>query len=152
MIKSTHPEFERLISGDIVKSTPELRGFLDEIRVAYTERDSVLTLNSGMELLDEAVIRAELQHLVSEIRMSTLDLEIHRVTQSTNDLVMQRLAESQNSEILCAAEMQTAGKGRRGRQWISPFGRNVYLTHGRFVRRQLSELGGLSLVGLMTFC
>ena len=150
MIKSTHPEFERLISGDIVKSTPELRGFLDEIRVAYTERDSVLTLNSGMELLDEAVIRAELQHLVSEIRMSTLDLEIHRVTRSTNDLVMQRLAESQNSEILCAAEMQTAGKGRRGRQWISPFGRNVYLTHGRFVRRQLSELGGLSLVVGMT--
>ena len=42
--------------------------------------------------------------------------------------------------------MQTAGKGRRGRRWVSPFGRNIYLTYGRFIGRQLSELGGLSLV------
>jgi len=146
MIKSTHPEFEKLIAGNPVNSTLELLGFLDGIGVSYTRQGSVLTLNPGMELLDEAAIRTELQHLVSELQMSTLDLEIHRVTQSTNDVVMQRLVESQSTAILCAAEMQTAGKGRRGRRWISPFGRNVYLTYGRFIGRQLSELGGLSLV------
>ena len=146
MIKSTHPEFEKLIAGNPVNSTLELLGFLDGIGVPYTRQGSVLTLNHGMELLDEGAIRTELQHLVSELQMSTLDLEIHRVTQSTNDVVMQRLVESQSTAILCAAEMQTAGKGRRGRRWISPFGRNVYLTYGRFIGRQLSELGGLSLV------
>ncbi len=146
MIKSTHPEFEKLIAGNPVNSTLELLDFLDGIGVPYTRQGSVLTLNPGMELLDEAAIRTELQHLVSELQMSTLDLEIHRVTQSTNDVVMQRLVESQSTAILCAAEMQTAGKGRRGRRWISPFGRNVYLTYGRFINRQLSELGGLSLV------
>jgi|TARA_B100000809_G_scaffold26318_1_gene23059 BirA family biotin operon repressor/biotin-[acetyl-CoA-carboxylase] ligase len=146
MIKSTHPEFEKLIAGNPVNSTLELLDFLDGIGVPYTRQGSVLTLNPGMELLDEAAIRTELQHLVSELQMSTLDLEIHRVTQSTNDVVMQRLVESQSTAILCAAEMQTAGKGRRGRRWISPFGRNVYLTYGRFIGRQLSELGGLSLV------
>jgi BirA family biotin operon repressor/biotin-[acetyl-CoA-carboxylase] ligase len=146
MIKSTHPEFEKLIAGNPVNSTLELLGFLDGIGVPYTSQDSVLTLNPGMELLDEAAIRAELQYLVSDFQMSTLDLEIHRVTQSTNDVVMQRLVERQSTSILCAAEMQTAGKGRRGRRWVSPFGRNVYLTYGRFIGRQLSELGGLSLV------
>ena len=146
MIKSTHPEFEKLIAGNPVYSTLELLDFLDGIGVSYTRQGSVLTLNHGMELLDEGAIRTELQHLVSELQMSTLDLEIHRVTQSTNDVVMQRLVESQSTAILCAAEMQTAGKGRRGRRWISPFGRNVYLTYGRFIGRQLSELGGLSLV------
>ena len=146
MIKSTHPEFEKMIAGNTVNSTLELLGFLDGIGVPYTRLGSVLTLNPGMELLDEAAIRSELQHLVSDLQMSTLDLEIHRVTQSTNDVVMQRLVERQSTAILCAAEMQTAGKGRRGRQWISPFGRNVYLTYGRFIGRQLSELGGLSLV------
>ena len=146
MIKSTHPEFEKLIAGNPVYSTLELLGFLDGIGVPYTRQGSVLTLNHGMELLDEGAIRTELQHLVSELQMSTLDLEIHRVTQSTNDVVMQRLVESQSTAILCAAEMQTAGKGRRGRRWISPFGRNVYLTYGRFIGRELSELGGLSLV------
>jgi BirA family biotin operon repressor/biotin-[acetyl-CoA-carboxylase] ligase len=146
MIKSTHPEFEKLIAGNPVNSTLELLDFLDGIGVPYTRQGSVLTLNPGMELLDEDAIRTELQHLVSELQMSTLDLEIHRVTQSTNDVVMQRLVERQSTAILCAAEMQTAGKGRRGRRWISPFGRNVYLTYGRFIGRQLSELGGLSLV------
>ena len=146
MIKSTHPEFEKLIAGNPVNSTLELVDFLEGIDVPYMTQGSVLALNPGMELLDEAAIRSELQHLVSELQMSTLDLEIHRVTQSTNDVVMQRLAESQSTAILCAAEMQTAGKGRRGRRWISPFGRNVYLTYGRFIARQLSELGGLSLV------
>jgi BirA family biotin operon repressor/biotin-[acetyl-CoA-carboxylase] ligase len=146
MIKSTHPEFEKLIVGEPVSPTLELLGFLDGIGVPYTKRGSALTLNPGLDLLDEASIRAELQHLVSGNQMSTLGLEIHRVTQSTNDVVMQRLVESQSTTILCAAEMQTAGKGRRGRSWVSPFGRNIYLTYGRFVGRQLSELGGLSLV------
>ena len=146
MIKSTHSEFEKLISGSSVNSTPELQGFLDGIGVPYTRLDSVLTLNPGMELLDEAAIRAELQHLVSESQLSTLDVEIHRVAQSTNDVVMQRLVDSRSTAILCAAEMQTAGKGRRGRRWVSPFGRNIYLTYGRYVKRQLSELGGLSLI------
>jgi BirA family biotin operon repressor/biotin-[acetyl-CoA-carboxylase] ligase len=46
--------------------------------------------------------------------------------------------------------MQTAGKGRRGRRWVSPFGSNIYFTYGRFVSRHLSELGGLSLaVGML---
>jgi len=129
-----------------VNSTHELVDFLDGIDIPYTRQESVLTLNPEIELLDEAVIRAELQQLVSVSQMSTLEVEIHRVTQSTNDVVIQRLAESRGTSILCAAEMQTAGKGRRGRRWISPFGRNVYLTYGRFIGRQLSELGGLSLV------
>ena len=146
MIKSTHPEFEKLIAGNPVNSTLELVDFLEGIDVPYMTQGSVLALNPGIEPLDEAAIRSELQRLVSESQMSILDLEIHRVTQSTNDVVMQRLAESQSTAILCAAEMQTAGKGRRGRRWISPFGRNIYLTYGRFIDRQLSELGGLSLV------
>ena len=146
MIKSTHTEFEKLIFGEPVNSTLELLGFLDGIGVPYTKQGSALTLNPGMELLDEAAIQAELRNWVSELQMSTLDIEIHRVTQSTNDVVMQRLVESQSTEILCAAEMQTAGKGRRGRSWVSPFGRNIYLTYGRFAAQQLSELSGLSLV------
>jgi BirA family biotin operon repressor/biotin-[acetyl-CoA-carboxylase] ligase len=150
MIKSTHPEFEKLIFGEGVNATPELLGFLDSIGVRYIKRGLVLTLISRTDLLNEAAIRSELQHWVSDFRMSTLDLEIHRVTQSTNDVVLQRLGESQSLEILCAAEMQTAGKGRRGRSWVSPFGSNIYLTYGRFVGRSLSELGGLSLaVGML---
>ena len=98
MIKSTHPEFEKLILGEPVNSTLELLGFLDGIGVPYSKEGSALTLNPGLDLLDEATIRAELQHWVSGYQMSTLALEIHRVTQSTNDVVMQRLVESQSTD------------------------------------------------------
>ena len=146
MIKSTHPEFEKLILGEPVNPTLELLDFLDGVGVPYTKQGSTLILNSGKDILDEASIRSELLLWLSELQISTLDVEIHRVISSTNDVVMQRLAESRSSQILCAAEMQTAGKGRRGRRWVSPFGSNIYLTYGRFVRRNLSGFGGLSLV------
>jgi BirA family biotin operon repressor/biotin-[acetyl-CoA-carboxylase] ligase len=146
MIKSTHPEFEKLILGEPVNPTLELLDFLDGVGVPYTKQGSTLILNSGKDILDEASIRSELLLWLSEFQISTLDVEIHRVISSTNDVVMQRLAESRSSQILCAAEMQTAGKGRRGRRWVSPFGSNIYLTYGRFVRRNLSGFGGLSLV------
>ncbi|MBP8283800.1 MAG: hypothetical protein KAX46_07790, partial [Chromatiaceae bacterium] len=32
------------------------------------------------------------------------------------------------SGTLCLAERQSAGRGRRGRAWVSPFGANLYLS------------------------
>jgi BirA family biotin operon repressor/biotin-[acetyl-CoA-carboxylase] ligase len=51
-----------------------------------------------------------------------------------------------DSTIVCLAEQQEAGKGRRGKTWVSPFGKNIYLSVGTKFRRRTSELGGLSLV------
>lgn len=50
-------------------------------------------------------------------------------TSSTNDLAMKRGAERDNPEgIIVVAESQTAGRGRMGRNWISPPGVNLYFT------------------------
>lgn len=47
---------------------------------------------------------------------------------------------------VCCAEMQTAGRGRFGRTWRSPFGENIYCsTRWRF-ECDISRLSGLSLV------
>jgi len=43
------------------------------------------------------------------------------------------------------AEQQTAGRGRLGRQWISPFGRNIYLSVAWKFPAGASSLTGLSL-------
>ncbi len=42
------------------------------------------------------------------------------------------------------AEMQTAGKGRRGRQWISPYAANIYMSILWPLQRPLHESGMLS--------
>ena len=77
------------------------------------------------ELLDAEKIRAwidprALQHMSQ--------LEIFPVIDSTNTYLMRQAALGADSGHICLAESQTAGKGRRGRHWQSPFGVNLYLS------------------------
>ena len=65
---------------------------------------------------------------------------------STNAEVMRRLDAGAATPFAVVAERQTAGRGRRGRAWVSPFGANLYCTLGISVRGGPKELEGLSLV------
>jgi BirA family biotin operon repressor/biotin-[acetyl-CoA-carboxylase] ligase len=56
------------------------------------------------------------------------NLVFHRETGSTN-LDAKKLAdEGAASGALVVADMQTAGRGRRGRDWVSPAGKDIYMT------------------------
>jgi BirA family biotin operon repressor/biotin-[acetyl-CoA-carboxylase] ligase len=78
-------------------------------------------------------------------REAVSGLHLHSVLDSTNTWLMQRGAEGEASGSVCLAEYQLAGRGRHGRQWVSPFGRNVYLS--MLWRFDLSpmQVAGLSL-------
>lgn len=65
---------------------------------------------------------------------------------STNAEVLRRLSTGSVAPFAILGERQTAGRGRRGRQWESPFGANLYYTLGITVRGGAQELEGLSLV------
>lgn len=54
-------------------------------------------------------------------------LEIHSDIASTNRYLMERLAMLRSGHA-CFAERQSAGRGRRGKEWVSPFARNIYLS------------------------
>lgn len=72
-------------------------------------------------------------------------LEIFDQIASTNSYLLQRAQENAPTGTVCFAEQQTAGKGRRGRQWVSPFGHNIYLSIlWRFQASPLA-ISGLSL-------
>ncbi|SCY75192.1 BirA family transcriptional regulator, biotin operon repressor / biotin-[acetyl-CoA-carboxylase] ligase [Lachnospiraceae bacterium XBB2008] len=49
-------------------------------------------------------------------------------TDSTNLRIRQLAEEGAPEGTLAVADMQTAGKGRRGRGWISPSGMNIYMS------------------------
>jgi BirA family biotin operon repressor/biotin-[acetyl-CoA-carboxylase] ligase len=64
---------------------------------------------------------------------------------STNDYLLQSDI-AKNSICICLAEQQTAGKGRRGRRWISPPESNIYLSISWPLSDDSDEFNGLSLV------
>jgi BirA family biotin operon repressor/biotin-[acetyl-CoA-carboxylase] ligase len=73
-------------------------------------------------------------------------IEVHSLIDSTNDYLMRRLPNQVTTGQVCLAEYQSAGRGRRGRQWISPFGSQIYLSMYWYLEQGLSAAMGLSLV------
>ncbi|GAA5193172.1 bifunctional biotin--[acetyl-CoA-carboxylase] ligase/biotin operon repressor BirA [Ferrimonas gelatinilytica] len=79
------------------------------------------------------------------------DLPVHLFWQlgSTNDFLLKRRHLCVNGES-CLAEMQTQGRGRRGREWVSPLGCHLYLSYFWRFERGMLAVAGLSLaVGVL---
>ncbi|MCP9270422.1 bifunctional biotin--[acetyl-CoA-carboxylase] ligase/biotin operon repressor BirA [Xenorhabdus sp. XENO-1] len=72
-------------------------------------------------------------------------LEVIPVIDSTNQYLLEKLSELDSGDA-CVAEYQYAGRGRRGRQWISAFGRNLYLSMYWRLEQGPAAAIGLSLV------
>lgn len=100
-------------------------------------------LPEGASLLDGAAIDAALS---TRARTWLTSLEVHRVIASTSTLLAERHLRSSIDGHVCLAEVQIAGRGRRGRRWLSPLGGNLAVSLGFDSRRPAAELGGLSLV------
>ena len=99
-------------------------------------------LAKPLELLDQTVIAKGLSP-VAHAHVS--ELEIHDCIDSTNAYLMKRAAEGAPSGQVCLAEQQTAGRGRRGREWVSPYGSNIYLSILWRYSLAPAQLSGLSL-------
>ncbi len=67
------------------------------------------------------------------------------VIDSTNQYMMSRLADWQKGECLLA-ECQTSGRGRRGRQWVSPFAGQMIMSLYWRLESGFAAAMGLSLV------
>ncbi len=99
-------------------------------------------LAAPLELLDSGRIRA----LLSPAGRAMLTrLDIHDQIDSTNACLMREAALGALAGTVCLAERQTAGRGRRGRPWISPFGSNLYLSILWRYPLAPAALGGASL-------
>lgn len=95
-----------------------------------------------LEHLDKTTILASMQ---PELRQVLSSLSIEATLDSTNS-ALQRLPVVDQHAVVILAEHQSEGRGRRGRQWHSPFGKNLYLSLGWTFDKPLPELACLSLV------
>ncbi|BDM66176.1 bifunctional ligase/repressor BirA [Shewanella sp. NFH-SH190041] len=64
---------------------------------------------------------------------------------STNAFMLAHASELESGD-LCIAEYQSTGRGRRGRQWISPYGNHLYFSLFWRFPQGIAQAMGLSLV------
>ncbi|WP_145591127.1 bifunctional biotin--[acetyl-CoA-carboxylase] ligase/biotin operon repressor BirA [Yersinia rochesterensis] len=94
------------------------------------------SLPAPIQLLDEQAI---LSYLPAG------QVAVLPVVDSTNQYLLDRITELKSGDA-CVAEYQQAGRGRRGRQWVSPFGANLYLSMYWRLEQGPAAAMGLSLV------
>jgi BirA family biotin operon repressor/biotin-[acetyl-CoA-carboxylase] ligase len=98
-------------------------------------------LARAMQLLEaDALVSA----LSPEARAQLAGLSVLFEADSTNAIALREPAAASGCKVWLA-ERQTAGRGRRGRDWASPLAANVYLSVSRQFQGGLAALQGLSL-------
>jgi BirA family biotin operon repressor/biotin-[acetyl-CoA-carboxylase] ligase len=103
---------------------------------------AVIELESRLELIDLDSIRAQLDNTP---QLDSFEWQYRQVTESTNGDAL-KLFETSRRPCIALAEMQTGGRGRRGRQWLSPFAKNIYCTIGMLKSTESCNPGLLSIV------
>ena len=103
------------------------RGYQLAVPLVMLEKDSIL---SAVE---------------SRFQSRLQKLQILWSVDSTNRYIMNRASSDAICGLAVLAEHQSAGRGRRGRHWVSPFGRNLYLSLLWEFDLEASQLTGLSL-------
>lgn len=112
----------------------------------YSVRGRGYRLASPIELLSHDLIQS---HLNTQVKTTIKRLDVLLITHSTNDYLKEYKIRGLPEGTACTAETQTAGRGRNGRVWFSPFGSSIAVSlFWRFKNLTpfANHLSGLSLV------
>lgn len=94
-----------------------------------------------IELLNEKRIQELSEHQL---------VKVEQILDSTNQWLLDKIPHIENGQT-CIAEYQLAGRGRRGRTWVSPFASHLYFSYYWRFDAGIEKLSGLSLlVGIAT--
>ena len=140
-----HSGTELAVALDVSRSAicKQLKG-LSELGIHHSAVSGKgYRLDYPLELLDLTSIN----RLLSKDHQSLIStLEIHDSLNSTNSYLVDYAQQQAASGFVCFAEHQSAGKGRRGRTWVSPYGSNLYMSIlWRFQQGGIAATAGLSL-------
>ena len=94
-------------------------------------------------MINQQIIQSVLNRLGDNTQ---LNLHLFESIDSTNRFLKELPRSLPSTLSCCVAETQTAGRGRFGRHWHSPFGEHIYCSFRWPYQGKLSALSGLSLV------
>lgn len=95
-----------------------------------------------LTLLDKDAI---LLAMAPETKSRLQGIQVLWSVDSTNRYILEQTSNEVVPGWAVLAEHQSAGRGRRGRHWVSPFGRNLYLSLLWKFELDAAQLSGLSL-------
>ncbi|MCG9732363.1 bifunctional biotin--[acetyl-CoA-carboxylase] ligase/biotin operon repressor BirA [Shewanella sp. Isolate13] len=101
----------------------------------YSVKGKGYKLNGSLSLVDESLLKSQIAN-----RSFYFD-----EVPSTNAFILKHADELVSGDI-CVAEYQSAGRGRRGRVWVSPYGCHLYFSMYWQFRQGMAQAMGLSLV------
>nr|WP_255771981.1 bifunctional biotin--[acetyl-CoA-carboxylase] ligase/biotin operon repressor BirA [Microbulbifer guangxiensis] len=107
-----------------------------------SEKGRGYRLPGGLDLLAADQIRAFMSRS-GQALLGTL--QVLDQVDSTNARVLAQMDAGEGHGLVMLAEQQTAGRGRRGRQWVSPFAGGITLSIGWEFQGGVQILEGLSL-------
>lgn len=82
-------------------------------------------------------------------------VEFHAEIGSTNDRAREKLRQPGGDGLAVVADLQTAGRGRRGRTWTSPAGANLLVSvafRPTIMPRLAGQLGGAAALAVLDAC
>lgn len=99
-------------------------------------------LPAPLELLESACIA---DNLNPKVRKLISEIDVYWTIASTNSHCLASVKSKPIAGYVCVAEHQIAGRGRRGRTWVSPLAGNLYLSLVWRFTGGIDALEGLSL-------
>ncbi len=99
-------------------------------------------MSATIELLNETAIRSA---LATSALPALSRLDVHAEIGSTNQFLLESEAPKAGELVLCLAEFQSAGRGRRGRSWQAPSGGGLCMSAGWSFDSAPADLSALTL-------
>jgi BirA family biotin operon repressor/biotin-[acetyl-CoA-carboxylase] ligase len=115
-------------------------------RLGFQVEGGLVSIPDEVERLHRAAIRDCMSDRAHDW---ILDLSTHQIVGSTSTMLDEMAGHRSIHGLVKMAELQIHGRGRRGRDWFSPYANNLALSVGAHLPQTPAELGGFSLcVGL----
>ncbi len=143
------PHTVKELTSKLAVSPTKLEHFIKTLITYGVEFSSLAAptyqLSEELELLEYHCLWAQIPEYT---RQQIAYLEILDRVDSTNHYVLTQ--EQHPVPLVCLAEYQTAGRGRQGRQWVSPYASGLCLSIKQHYTRFNYSLGGLSIALAIT--
>lgn len=88
---------------------------------------------------------AIIQQLNEQTKTFFSDVAVYDAVTSTNNIALLKAKENSNKNYVVIADSQSAGRGRHGRTWTSPAGKNIYLSLSWHFAKPMNALTELSV-------